>query len=118
MKDININTIYDLIILPFNTFCYLYTLDDLKRFFTGIEKISNSNTIIVIDIINPNIDDMSEQKKYKLCNHFIINHEMCMILLFISKCTYFQKFVISLLFFGSYKKKCQICTQKLIYVKK
>ena len=58
MKDININTIYDLIILPFNTFCYLYTLDDLKRFFTGIEKISNSNTIIVIDIINPNIDDM------------------------------------------------------------
>ena len=77
MKDININTIYDLIILPFNTFCYLYTLDDLKRFFTGIKKISNSNTIIIIDIINPNIDDMSEQKKYKLCNHFIINHEMC-----------------------------------------
>ena len=77
MKDININTIYDLIILPFNTFCYLYTLDDLKRFFTGIKKISNSNTIIIIDIINPNIDDMSEQKKYKLCNHFIINNEMC-----------------------------------------
>ena len=77
MKDININTIYDLIILPFNTFCYLYTLEDLEQFFAGIKKISNSNTIIVIDIINPNIDDMSEQKKYKLCNHFIINHEMC-----------------------------------------
>ena len=51
MKDININTIYDLIILPFNTFCYLYTLDDLKRFFTGIKKISNSNTIIIICFI-------------------------------------------------------------------
>ena len=29
MKNINLNTIYDLIILPFNTLCYLYTLDDL-----------------------------------------------------------------------------------------
>lgn len=70
MKDINIDTIYDLIILPFNTFCYLYTLDDLKRFFTGIKKISNSNTIIIIDIINPNIDDMSEQKNI---NYVIIS---------------------------------------------
>ena len=52
MKDININTIYDLIILPFNTFCYLYTLEDLKQFFAGIKKVSNNNTIIVIDIIN------------------------------------------------------------------
>ena len=77
MKNINLNTIYDLIILPFNTFCYLYTLDDLKLFFTGIKKISNDNTIIVIDIINPKINDIVDHKKYKLCGCLTINNNMC-----------------------------------------
>ena len=77
MKDININTIYDLIILPFNTFCYLYTLEDLEQFFAGIKKISNSNTIIVIDIINPKINDIVDHKKYKLCGCLTINNNMC-----------------------------------------
>ena len=66
MKDININTIYDLIILPFNTFCYLYTLEDLEQFFAGIKKISNSNTIIVIDIINPINCKIKSHKYFKV----------------------------------------------------
>lgn len=77
MKNINIGTTYDLIILPFNTFCYLYTLDDLKQFFMGIKKISNDNTIVVIDIINPSVKDIVETKKYKLCNQFIIKDNIC-----------------------------------------
>lgn len=77
MKNISINKKYDLIILPFNTFCYLYTLNDLKNFFTGIKKISNDSSIIAIDIINPNINDITDQKKYKLCNQFTINSEIC-----------------------------------------
>lgn len=77
MKKININSTYDLIMLPFNTFCYLYTLEDLKDFFTGIKKISNNNTIIIIDIINPNKDDLSNRRKYKLCNQLTINNEEC-----------------------------------------
>lgn len=77
MKDININDTYDLIILPFNTFCYLYTLDDLKNFFEGIKKISNDSTIIIIDIINPSINDITNQKNYKMCNQFTINDKIC-----------------------------------------
>lgn len=77
MKNIKINKTYDLIILPFNTFCYLYTLDDLKHFFSGIKKISNDNSIIVIDLINPNINDIIDQTKYKLCSRFSINNKMC-----------------------------------------
>ena len=77
MKHINIDAVYDLIILPFNTFCYLYTLEDFKNFFEGIRRISNNNTIIIIDVINPKTNDMFEQKKYKMCSQFAINGEVC-----------------------------------------
>lgn len=75
MKKININNTYDLIILPFNTFCYLYTLEDLKNFFNGIKKISNDNTIIVIDIINPRVNDLVDKKTYRFCGQFFIDNE-------------------------------------------
>ena len=68
MKSININNTYNLIILPFNTFCYLYTLNDIRQFFEGINKISDSNTIIIIDIVNYNYDNISDTKKYKPLN--------------------------------------------------
>ena len=77
MKKININDTYDLIILPFNTFCYLYTLDDLKHFFSGIKRISNNDTIIVIDIINPGFNDLEDIKTYCFCNTFSINNDEC-----------------------------------------
>ena len=77
MKKIKINKIYNLILLPFNTFCYLYTLNDMKNFFEGIKKISNNNSIIAIDIINPTINDITNQTKYKLCNQFTIENEVC-----------------------------------------
>lgn len=75
MKNININKKYDLIIIPFNTFSYLYTLDDLIKLFNGLTQISNKNTNIIFDIINPKIDDLRNQNNYKLCNTFLIGEE-------------------------------------------
>lgn len=72
MKKINIKKKYDLIILPFNTFVYLYSLDDIVNFFNGIDKISHENTIVIIDIFNPGTDDLIDIKKYRLCNIFNI----------------------------------------------
>ena len=74
MKNINIPYTYDLIIIPFNTFSYLYTLDDIKCFFKGIKTISNTNTIIIIDVFNPSIDDISNINKFRLCNTFKVKN--------------------------------------------
>lgn len=70
MKNITIKKTYDLIILPFNTFVYLFTIDDVKFFFNSIKKICNKNTLIIIDIMNMNKIDLVDKKKYKLCNKF------------------------------------------------
>jgi len=75
MKNINIDCIYDLILVPFNTFSYLYTLNDIRNFFNGIKKISDNNTIVVIDIFNPTLDDLNSSIKYKLCGTFNVNEE-------------------------------------------
>ena len=58
MKAIHINYKYDMIILPFNVFVYLYTNEDAKSFFSGIEKISKKNTIVIIDLANNHDDDL------------------------------------------------------------
>lgn len=70
MKNININEIYDMIILPFNVFVYLYTEDDVKSFFLGIERISKKNTIVVIDLTNNQNEDFIKTN-YRLCNRWI-----------------------------------------------
>ncbi len=75
MKNININNIYDLIIIPFNTFVYLYNLNDILNFFQGIKSISNEKTIIIIDIFNPSLDDLKDVNKYKLCGQFDIDKD-------------------------------------------
>ena len=49
----------------------------LERKIRNIKKISNDNTIIVIDIINPKINDIVDHKKYKLCGCLTINNNMC-----------------------------------------
>lgn len=77
MKNIEIGKTYDLIMLPFNTFCYLYTISDFEHFFSGIKRISNDNSLIAIDVINPNINDIADQNEYKLCNQFFIEGKKC-----------------------------------------
>lgn len=77
MKKINIANNYDLIIVPFNTFNYLYTLNDLINFFNSIRKISTKKTIIIIDTTNPNILDLKNNNIFKLCNTFFINKIKC-----------------------------------------
>lgn len=75
MKKMNIDNKYDLIILPFNTFCYLYTTKDFKSFFKSLKKLINKNSIVVIDIINPKIEELSDIENYRLCNKFKIRNE-------------------------------------------
>lgn len=75
MKAIHINYKYDMIILPFNVFVYLYTNEDVKRFFSGIEKISKKNTIVIIDLANNHDDDLLNID-YRLCNEFIDNNNI------------------------------------------
>jgi len=77
MKNIHIDNVYDLIIVPFNTFSYLYTFEDLFNFFNSIKKISNKNTVIIIDIINPSILDLKSSKRFKLCNEFLLDNKLC-----------------------------------------
>lgn len=73
MKNINLKCKYDLIVIPFNTFSYLYTLSDLELFFNGLKSISNEKTIIIIDIINPSVNDISDQDDFMLCRKLEIN---------------------------------------------
>lgn len=75
MKNININNTFDLIILPFNTFVYLYSLDDILNFFKGIKKISNDKTVIIIDISNPTLNDLNDVSEYRLCSNFKSNND-------------------------------------------
>lgn len=67
MKKINLNEKYDMIILPFNVFVYLYTEEDVKNFFFGLEKISSKNSIIIIDLNNNQEEDFINID-YRLCN--------------------------------------------------
>ena len=45
------------------------------QIFGGLKKISNKDTIIIIDIINPSLIDLKDSKKFKLCNQFYINNK-------------------------------------------
>ena len=67
MKNININEKYDMILLPFNVFVYLYNDEDVKSLFFGLEKISSKNSIIIIDLANNQEEDFINID-YRLCN--------------------------------------------------
>lgn len=77
MKKIYINHTYDLIILPFNTFVYLYTLSDIFDFFEGIKRISHQDTLIIIDIFNPTLNDLKDSITYRLCETFKFKKRDC-----------------------------------------
>ena len=72
MKKMNIDYKYDMVILPFNVFVYLYTSKDIKDFFIGIEKIIKKNTIIIVDLTNNHEEDFTKTD-YRLCNELINN---------------------------------------------
>ena len=72
MKKINIKAKYDMVILPFNVFVYLYTHEDVKKFFLGIENICNKDTIIIIDLANNKKEDFINTD-YRLCNEIVDN---------------------------------------------
>lgn len=70
LKKCKLNDIYDLIILPFNVINNFYSEDDIHNAFNSIKKMSNKNTIIVIDTINPKIEDLNNREEFVRTNEF------------------------------------------------
>lgn len=79
LKKCRLNNIYDLIILPFNVINNFYSEDDIYDAFNNIKKMSNKNTIIVIDTINPKIEDLSDRKKFIKTNEFNMDGEKILV---------------------------------------
>lgn len=67
MKKININEKYDMIILPFNVFVYLYTNEDIQNFFDGLENICSRDAKIIIDLANNKEEDFINIE-YRMCS--------------------------------------------------
>lgn len=70
LKRCKLNKTYDLIILPFNVINNFYSTHDLGKAFNNIKKLSDENTIIVIDTILPQVKDLSDRKKFYHTNTF------------------------------------------------
>jgi len=66
---------YDLIIFPFNVLNHFYDENDLKDFFTTLNKISTNNTIFIIDTINPKLENIKDNYQYKKTNTFFIRND-------------------------------------------
>ncbi len=70
LKKCKLDMIYDLIILPFNVLNNFYSCEDLEEAFNSIKKLSNKNTIIVIDTIMPQIGDLMNTEEFIHTNTF------------------------------------------------
>ncbi len=74
-KKFSSNKTYDLIIFPFNVINNFYSKDDIKKCFNNLKKICNKNTRIVVDTINPTINDLLDSKGYIKTNEFKIGNK-------------------------------------------
>ena len=61
---------YDLIILPFNVINNFYNKNDISICLKNLKKLCNKNTKIVIDTINPTINDILDSNEYQKTNSF------------------------------------------------
>lgn len=64
-KSFSVNKTYDLIIFPFNVINNFYSKDDINLCFKSLKKICNKNTKIVIDTINPTMNDILDDDYIK-----------------------------------------------------
>ena len=71
-KNFSINKTYDLIIFPFNVINNFYNEQDIKQCFNILKKLCNENTKIIIDTINPTINDLLDANDYIKTNEFNI----------------------------------------------
>ena len=109
-KTFSVNKKYDLIIFPFNVINNFYNEKDIKLCFNNLKKLCKKNTKIVIDTINPTIDDLIDINNYIKTNEFNIGNEI--IELYESKkfdiinstCIYQKKYVCN----GKTIKECKL----------
>ena len=76
LKKSSLNDKYDLIILPFNVINNFYSEKDIADALNNIKKMCNENTIVVIDTINPKINDLIDRKEFIKTNLFYINGQL------------------------------------------
>ncbi|MBR4350805.1 MAG: class I SAM-dependent methyltransferase [Bacilli bacterium] len=72
-KTKRLNKKYDLIILPFNVINHFYTYEDITSLFNNIRNHCKKNTIIIIDTINPTVNDLIDNENFVKTNSFIMN---------------------------------------------
>lgn len=75
-KDFKNNKKYDLIIFPFNVFNNFYNEFDFKMFFSTLNKITNKDSVIIIDTFNPTSNDFIDSIRYKKTNQFKMNDKI------------------------------------------
>lgn len=73
LKECKLNTIYDLIILPFNVINNFYSKNDIQNAFDNIRNMCDKNTIVIIDTINPQLEDLISCEKFIKNNTFKLN---------------------------------------------
>lgn len=71
MRNFKLNQKFDLLILPFNSMCYLKTLDELENLFCCVREHLSSNGKFIIDVFNPNLDILrrSSNQKYLIAEY-------------------------------------------------
>lgn len=80
LKKCRLNNIYDLIILPFNVINNFYSENDIYNAFNNLKKISDKKTIIVIDTINPKIEDLNDREEFVKTNEFNMDDQKVLVL--------------------------------------
>ena len=75
-KTFLVNKTYDLIIFPFNVINNFYDEDDIKLCFNNLKKLCNKDTKVVIDTINPTINDLLDVSDYIKTNEFNMKNKM------------------------------------------
>ncbi len=73
-KKFSSNKTYDLIIFPFNVINNFYDKDDINLCFNSLKKLCNKNTRIVIDTINPTMNDLLDTDNYIKTNEFNLDN--------------------------------------------
>lgn len=71
-KKCSLEDKYDLIILPFNVINNFYTIQDLSCAFSSISALCHENTLVVIDTVNPKIEDLSNSNGFIKTNEFLL----------------------------------------------
>ena len=105
IKEFKVDKKYDLIILPFNVFNNFYEEKDIRECMDSLKKLSNENTIIVIDTFNPTNNDLCDTEDYIKTNSFKIDNKTIDV---------YEKRLFNITYSTNIYKKRYICNGKVI----